>query len=110
RRHRPPWRDASPGGCGGPSAMAAETFYGVERLIAAARARLGEVDSVSIDIFDTLFIRRIHDPDEVKRPVAKFIADVAGQSRVTISAEKVWELRNEIEAAHRAETGKARSE
>lgn len=87
--------------------MAAENFYDVERLIAAARACLGEVDSVSIDIFDTLFIRRIHDPDEVKRPVAKFIADVAGQSGIAISAEEVWELRNEIEAAHRAENGKA---
>lgn len=86
--------------------MAVETFYQVEALIQAAGRHLDDVDCVSLDVFDTLFIRRVHDPDEIKRPVAKFIADVAAQQGVAVSADRVWELRNEIEAAQRARNGR----
>ena len=87
--------------------MAVETYYDVESLIRGAGQHLDEVDCVSLDVFDTLFIRRVHDPDEIKRPVAKFIADVAGQQGVRVSADSVWDWRNEIEAAHRARNGKS---
>jgi FMN phosphatase YigB (HAD superfamily) len=86
--------------------MAVETYYRIEDLIAAADRLLDGIDCVSIDIFDTLFIRRIHDPDEVKRPVSKFIADVADQHGIRVSADRVWEMRNDIEAEQRARNGK----
>lgn len=85
--------------------MAFETYFRLDDLIAGANRLLDDVDCVSMDIFDTLFIRRIHDPDEVKRPVARFIADVAGQQGIRVTADAVWEWRNEIERAHRDRNG-----
>ncbi len=86
--------------------MAVETYYDIDALVRSANRRLDEIDCVSLDIFDTLFVRRIHDPDEVKRPVARFIASVAGQQGIRISADRVWEMRNEIEQDQRKRNGR----
>ena len=43
--------------------MGVETFYRLDALIERADRLLAEIDTVSLDIFDTLFTRRIDDPD-----------------------------------------------
>lgn len=82
-----------------------KTFYSLERLIRHADTQLDSVELVTLDIFDTLFVRRMHDPDLVKEPVARFVADQAARHGREIGWQKVWALRNEIEAAHRARNG-----
>lgn len=85
--------------------MSVATFYRLESLLDRATKELQTCDAVTIDIFDTLLIRRTHDPDQVKRPVARFIADLAMAEQIDISARRVWQIRNEIEARHRIENG-----
>ncbi len=83
-----------------------KVFYSLPPLIACADQALANKDVVSIDIFDTLFIRRIHDPDMVKFPVARFIASHANKLGIAISWRKVWDLRDQIEAEHRVRNGR----
>jgi FMN phosphatase YigB (HAD superfamily) len=63
------------------------------------------MDIVTFDLFDTLFIRRIHDPDLIKLPVARFIAAKATELGTGWSWQKVQKLRDSIEKRHRAKTG-----
>ncbi|GJL81661.1 MAG: hypothetical protein DHS20C01_12950 [marine bacterium B5-7] len=86
--------------------MTAQTCFDLQQLITATSSHLDEVDCVTLDVFDTLLVRRVHDPDEVKRPVAKFIADIAAMSDIKWTAVRVWETRNEIEQAERDRNGK----
>ena len=81
-------------------------FYSLQKLISHANTRVTQKEFVSIDIFDTLFVRRVHDPDMVKLPVARFIADRAKQMGITISWKEVQDLRDKIEAEQRAKNGK----
>jgi len=77
-------------------------FYTPESLIECAEKKISQFDVVSFDLFDTLVVRRIPDPNMVKWPVARFIAEkarVAGS--VGWSAEKVLRFRNKVEAMHR---------
>jgi len=83
------------------------TFYSLDKLIAQADKKLPDVDIVSMDIFDTLFVRRIHDPDIVKFPVARYIATRAYESNVRTTWQKVLQTRNEIEAEHRRKNGQS---
>lgn len=64
-------------------------------------------ETVSFDLFDTLLIRRIHDPDLVKLPVARYIASLAMKKNIDIRQEKVQQLRDSIENNHRQETAKS---
>ncbi len=66
---------------------------------------LGDVDMVSMDIFDTLFVRRIYDPDLIKYPVCEFIVDKATTLSVPASRRTVWRARWEIEREHRRRHG-----
>ncbi len=86
--------------------MSPTTYYDLESLIAAAETQLDQFDVVSLDIFDTLFIRRIPDPNMVKIPVAQFIADEAKRLGIQVTPLGVRQKRNEIENAHRALNGK----
>ena len=81
------------------------TYSSLTRLIEAAERRLPEVDVVSFDLFDTLLIRRIHDPDLVKLPTARYISALAGEQGISITEEGVQRLRDRIEAEQRQETG-----
>ncbi len=83
-----------------------KVFYSLPALIDHADTRLADVDVVSFDIFDTVFIRRMHDPDMVKFPVARFIAQEAADAGVTTTWREVWDLRNDVESGHRARHGK----
>lgn len=81
------------------------TYSTLSSLISAADLLLPEVDVVSFDLFDTLLIRRVHDPDMVKRPIAQYIASLASRHGIALGAERVQHLRDTIEAAQRKETG-----
>ncbi len=80
-------------------------FYSLPRLISHANTLISDKEIVSIDIFDTLFVRCIHDPDLVKPPVARFVADLARSQGITTSWQEVQALRDKIEAAHRSTNG-----
>lgn len=86
--------------------MKVRKFHTLTSLINAGKKIARECDTVSFDLFDTLFIRRIHDPDLVKLPVARFIANMAGEEGLNWSWNRVQRLRDTIEKQHRKETGK----
>ncbi|MFT5112109.1 MAG: putative HAD superfamily hydrolase [Parasphingorhabdus sp.] len=86
--------------------MSIETHYSVADLVSTANSQLENVDCVSMDIFDTLFIRRVHNPDQIKWPVAKFIADVARQQGIQIDTAQCLDIRNQLEQEQRDRNGK----
>ncbi len=85
--------------------MPAPTYKTLEQLIAAAEEFIDQIDTVSFDVFDTLFIRRIENPDLIKIPVARFIAEKANQAGITMSWFEIAALRDEIENQHRQRNG-----
>jgi len=85
--------------------MTAPTYKTLDSLIAAAEGFIDQVDTVSFDVFDTVFIRRLADPDLVKIPVARYIAEHANALGIDINWLEVARLRNEIERQQRAHSG-----
>ena len=85
--------------------MNVSTFYSLPALIEAGRRRAPDKEVISFDLFDTLLVRRIHDPDLVKLPVARFIARLAKGSGLAWHEHRVQERRDTIERRHRKETG-----
>jgi len=85
--------------------MKIPNYYSLPALIRKGKQIAKSVDTISFDLFDTLLIRRIHDPDLVKLPVARFIADMAQEKGLHWTQEKVQNLRDSIEKRHRQETG-----
>ncbi|SDP09869.1 HAD family hydrolase [Desulforhopalus singaporensis] len=85
--------------------MAFETHYSLRSLIGAGKNRSAHKKVFSFDLFDTLLIRRIHDPDLVKLPVARYISRLAARARISVGWQSVQRQRDQIEAAHRARTG-----
>ncbi|MGB5707879.1 MAG: hypothetical protein WBM41_13740, partial [Arenicellales bacterium] len=65
------------------------------------------VETVSFDMFDTLLVRRTHDPDLVKLPVARFISNLARAEGFDWNWREVQLLRDDIENAMRALTGES---
>ncbi len=90
--------------------MKKHTHYNLTSLVAEGRKIARKKSIVSFDLFDTLLIRRIHDPDLVKLSVARFIADLAKKEGKRWLWKGVQELRDETEAAQRAETGKTHAD
>ncbi len=90
--------------------MKKHTYYSLTSLVEEARKIAEEKSIVSFDLFDTLLIRRIHDPDLVKFSVARFIADLAKEEGKKWLWMGVQELRDEIEAAQRLETAKTHAD
>lgn len=86
--------------------MKVPKFYSLSALIQKGKELAPKVDTVTFDLFDTLLIRRIHDPDMVKFPVARYVADLAFTKGIGCSQDQVQRLRDKIEARHRQETGK----
>ena len=85
--------------------MSLSTVYSCAALIRAGNKLLEQVDVVSFDLFDTLLIRRTHDPDLVKRPVATFISSLATQQGLDWGWRQVQKQRDEHENALRQHTG-----
>ncbi len=86
--------------------MAFKKYYSIQSLVKKGRELAGEMEVVSFDLFDTLLIRRIHDPDLIKLPVARFIAAKAAEFGLSWPWQKVQKLRDSIEKHHREETGR----
>lgn len=84
--------------------MTVKTFHRIDKLIEYANQQLAEVDVVSFDVFDTLLVRRVHDPDLVKLPVAEYIATLANQNGQTLRWDAVQMRRDEHEKALRQKT------
>lgn len=89
-----------------PSKMSLKKFYHLKTLIRYADRIVKDYDTVSFDQFDTLFIRRMHEPDMVKPAVARFIAQKASTFGYHWTWEGVQSLRDKYENEQRAETGK----
>ena len=81
-------------------------FYSLEKLIQAGDKIAADCTAVSFDLFDTLFVRRVHDPDMLKLPVARFVAATARARGLNWSAAKVQKLRDQFEGEQRRETGR----
>ncbi|MCI5149132.1 MAG: hypothetical protein D3916_07075 [Candidatus Electrothrix sp. MAN1_4] len=87
--------------------MKMQQFYALNQLIEQGEQISNLVDTVSFDLFDTLLIRRIHDPDMVKPAVARYITRKA----LSLGVEKKWswqqvqKLRDTFEKKQRQQTG-----
>ena len=82
-----------------------KTFFDLKKLVDEGRRIAPSMSVVSFDLFDTLLVRRIHDPDLVKLPVARYIACLAKQAGLNWSWNRVQKLRDSIEKEHRKITG-----
>jgi len=81
-----------------------QSFYSPASLVRTGERLAASRAVVSFDLFDTLLVRRIHDPDLVKPAVARFIAALAGKQGLFWSWQQVQRLRDEVEQQHRRET------
>lgn len=81
-----------------------QTFYTLDELLQAGKQAAADCDTVSFDLFDTLLIRRIHDPDMVKPAVARYIAARAAEAGLNWSWPQVQRLRDRVEQEQRRET------
>ncbi len=82
-----------------------ETHYSIEALLKAADAAAPHCSALSFDLFDTLLIRRTHDPDLVKPATARFIAAKAKAAGLGMTWEQVQDLRDAVEQEQRRQTG-----
>lgn len=87
--------------------MSVQTFYSLKELVDEGRKISLDFDTVSFDLFDTLLIRRIHDPDLVKPPVARYISSLARLNSIVVSAPTVQKIRDRVEQSQRQETGQS---
>ncbi|MEM7194116.1 MAG: HAD family hydrolase [Pseudomonadota bacterium] len=81
-----------------------QTFLSQSALIEAGNRMVEQVDVVSFDLFDTLVVRRIHNPDLVKLPVARYIAKKAATVNRVWTWNQVQLLRDECERKNRAQS------
>jgi len=79
-----------------------QTVYSLAELIRSVERQRDRFDVISFDLFDTLLVRRIHDPDLIKAPVAESIAESAA---FPWTARRILRFRNGIEALHRRRAG-----
>ena len=82
------------------------TYHKIDQLVAKIREMAGDFDVVSFDVFDTLLIRRIHNPDLLKMATARYISNLARASGENWRPEKVQRLRDKVEAMHRRRAGR----
>lgn len=81
-----------------------QTFYTLTDLLRAADKQAADYETISFDLFDTLLIRRIHEPDLIKPAVARFIATMAANAGLNWTWSRVQLLRDKIEKEQRHET------
>ena len=84
-----------------------QSYYDWQSLIKQANQQLDQFDVISFDVFDTLFIRRVPDPNMIKIPVAQMISNAANQHGIHITPREVRQLRNKIEQQHRDRNGQS---
>ena len=86
--------------------MTLSVHYHQASLIEAGNKLLDSVDTVSFDLFDTLLVRRVHNPDLVKLPVARYISQKAEAMGLNWSWQEVQKQRDFREKENRANTAK----
>lgn len=87
---------------------APRTEYSTGALIRRGRALAGNCAAVSFDVFDTLLVRRVHDPDLLKRATARLMARLAAEAgQPGWPAARVQRLRDRVERLHRRRAGRA---
>ena len=86
--------------------MGFKKYYSIQSLVKRGRELAEQMEVISFDLFDTLLIRRLHDPDLVKLPVARFIAAKSAESGLSWAWQKVQKLRDSIEKRHRQEAAR----
>ena len=83
-----------------------QQFYSLDKFIEEGERISRHCDTVSFDLFDTLLIRRVHDPDMVKPAVARYISrKAADQGKRKWTWQQVQKLRDTFEQEQRQETG-----
>ena len=82
------------------------TFHNCKKLAAECAKISDTFDVVSLDVFDTVLIRRVHNPDLLKLPVARFIAMRAASAGSRWTAENILRFRNRTEKMHRRRNGR----
>ncbi|WP_446011810.1 HAD family hydrolase [Candidatus Electrothrix sp.] len=91
--------------------MSMQQFYALGQLIEEGERISNTVDTVSFDLFDTLLIRRIHNPDMVKPAVARYICHKINKRAAKEGTRKKWtweqvqKLRDTFEQEQRQQTG-----
>lgn len=75
--------------------------YRITDLVRQVRAMAHAYDVISFDVFDTLLVRRNHDPDQLKLATARYISSLAAEAGICVSPEKVQRTRDKVEAMHR---------
>ncbi len=85
--------------------MKISQFYSINKLVRAGQQLVASVDTISFDLFDTLLIRRIHDPDMIKPAVTRYISNRAASLGICKSWPYILKLRNNFEKEQRQETG-----
>jgi len=81
------------------------THYNLPALITKGRQLARNCETVSFDLFDTILVRRIHNPDLLKPATARYIAFLAENQGISFAWPRVQKLRDAIEQQHRQETG-----
>ncbi|MCI5127613.1 MAG: hypothetical protein D3907_03735, partial [Candidatus Electrothrix sp. AUS3] len=78
-----------------------QQFYSLDKFIEEGERISRHCDTISFDLFDTLLIRRIHDPDMVKPAVARYISRKAlanpNQGKKKWTWQQVQKLRDTFE-------------
>ena len=83
------------------------TCYTLADLLQAADQQAADCETISFDLFDTLLIRRIHEPDLIKPAVARFIATQATNAGLNWTWARVQLFRDRIEQEMRHETSQS---
>lgn len=84
-----------------------KTFYSLNSLLRYADRIIDQYDAITIDLFDTIFIRRTHDPDMLKPAVARYISALARKKGADEWPwERVQALRDRLETRQRAQTAR----
>ncbi|MDY0041642.1 MAG: hypothetical protein RBS57_15120, partial [Desulforhabdus sp.] len=87
--------------------MTWQIFYTLDRLLAAGEQLAEQCDTVSFDLFDTLLVRRLHDPDLLKPATSRFIAAKAHSMGLSWTWPMVQQLRDKLESEQRQETSQS---
>lgn len=100
------WPTASPDWVALVVIMKPQTFYSQKALVDAGEKLAADASVVSFDMFDTLLVRRTHNPDLIKIPVARFISVEARARGLDWDWRQVQTLRDSNESEMRADTGR----
>ncbi|MDF3128824.1 HAD family hydrolase [Kiritimatiellaeota bacterium B1221] len=86
--------------------MSVHVFYSLPSLIETIEQLPPEKSVISFDVFDTLLVRRIHEPDLLKQSVSRYLLALAAKRDLHFRADGLLAKRNEIEARQRQRHGK----